>query len=115
MNRKMTYWKVILVSYLFLFCRAEPLLDRIKADRTVVVSPVFDKVHFDDLHVERYIPFSHGFDWAMWCTYEHFSSEWVKKMDESQPGKYVKRASKEAIETASQNVSQVTLDCRQYR
>uniref|UniRef100_A0A3Q4HHJ6 Polypeptide N-acetylgalactosaminyltransferase n=1 Tax=Neolamprologus brichardi TaxID=32507 RepID=A0A3Q4HHJ6_NEOBR len=49
---------------------AEPLLDRIKADRTVVVSPVFDKVHFDDLHVERYIPFSHGFDWAMWCTYE---------------------------------------------
>ncbi|XP_013766746.1 probable polypeptide N-acetylgalactosaminyltransferase 8 [Pundamilia nyererei] len=66
---------------------AEPLLDRIKADRTVVVSPVFDKVHFDDLHVERYIPFSHGFDWAMWCTYEPFSSEWVKKMDESQPGK----------------------------
>ncbi|CAI5664896.1 unnamed protein product [Oreochromis niloticus] len=66
---------------------AEPLLDRIKADKTVVVSPVFDKVHFDDLHVERYIPFSHGFDWAMWCTYEPFSSEWVKKMDESQPGK----------------------------
>lgn len=90
--------------YLFLFCRAEPLLDRIKADKTVVVSPVFDKVHFDDLHVERYIPFSHGFDWAMWCTYEPFSSEWVKKMDESQPGKYVKHASKEAIETASQNL-----------
>uniref|UniRef100_A0A3Q3CVE9 Polypeptide N-acetylgalactosaminyltransferase 8 n=1 Tax=Haplochromis burtoni TaxID=8153 RepID=A0A3Q3CVE9_HAPBU len=59
---------------------AEPLLDRIKADRTVVVSPVFDKVHFDDLHVERYIPFSHGFDWAMWCTYEPFKNCWGKKL-----------------------------------
>ncbi|XP_027128848.1 probable polypeptide N-acetylgalactosaminyltransferase 8 [Larimichthys crocea] len=66
---------------------AEPLLARIKADRTVVVSPVFDKVHFDDLHVERYIPASHGFDWALWCMYESFRPEWLKMDDESQPGK----------------------------
>ncbi|XP_020494769.3 probable polypeptide N-acetylgalactosaminyltransferase 8 [Labrus bergylta] len=66
---------------------AEPLLARIKADRTVVVSPVFDKVHFDDLHVERYIPASHGFDWALWCMYESFGKEWYKMDDESQPGK----------------------------
>uniref|UniRef100_A0A3P9H1B6 Polypeptide N-acetylgalactosaminyltransferase n=1 Tax=Oryzias latipes TaxID=8090 RepID=A0A3P9H1B6_ORYLA len=66
---------------------AEPLLARIKADRTVVVSPVFDKIHFDDLHVEKYIPFSHGFDWEMWCTYEPFSPDWLKAKDESQPGK----------------------------
>ncbi|XP_026166997.1 probable polypeptide N-acetylgalactosaminyltransferase 8 [Mastacembelus armatus] len=65
----------------------EPLLARIKADRTVVVSPVFDKVHFDDLHLEQYIPSSHGFDWAMWCMYESFSPEWLKLEDESQPGK----------------------------
>ncbi|XP_037538976.1 probable polypeptide N-acetylgalactosaminyltransferase 8 [Nematolebias whitei] len=66
---------------------AEPLLARIKADRTVVVSPVFDKVHFDDLHVERYIPSSHGFDWALWCMYESFSPDWLMMSDESQPGK----------------------------
>lgn len=66
---------------------AEPLLARIKADRTVVVSPVFDKVHFDDLHVERYLPASHAFDWALWCMYESFSPQWVKMADESQPGK----------------------------
>lgn len=66
---------------------AEPLLARIKADRTVVVSPVFDKVHFDDLHVEKYYSFAHGFDWALWCIYESFSPEWYKKQDESQPGK----------------------------
>lgn len=72
--------------------RAEPLLARIKADRTVVVSPVFDKVHFDDLHVERYIPASHAFDWALWCMYESFSPQWEKMADESQPGKYVEQA-----------------------
>jgi len=69
--------------------RAEPLLARIKADRTVLVSPVFDKIHFDDLQVEKYIPFSHGFDWALWCMYESFSPNWLKMEDESQPGKYV--------------------------
>ncbi|XP_035521617.1 probable polypeptide N-acetylgalactosaminyltransferase 8 [Morone saxatilis] len=66
---------------------AEPLLARIKADRTVVVSPVFDKVHFDDLHVERYNPSSHGFDWALWCMYESFSPAWLNMADESQPGR----------------------------
>lgn len=55
------------------------------------MSPVFDKVHFHDLHVERYIPASHGFDWALWCQYESFRPEWFKMEDESQPGKYVEQ------------------------
>ncbi|TDH09134.1 hypothetical protein EPR50_G00083510 [Perca flavescens] len=46
---------------------AEPLLTQIKADRTVVTSPVFDKVNFDDLKVIPYQPASHAFDWALWC------------------------------------------------
>lgn len=75
--------------FLYVFFRAEPLLARIKADRTVVVSPVFDKVHYDDLHVERYISSAHGFDWATWCLYESFNKEWSQTLDESQPGKYV--------------------------
>ncbi|XP_054865307.1 probable polypeptide N-acetylgalactosaminyltransferase 8 isoform X1 [Amphiprion ocellaris] len=66
---------------------AEPLLARIKADRAVVVSPVFDKVHFDDLHVEQYIASAHAFDWALWCMYESFNADWLKMDDESQPGK----------------------------
>ncbi|XP_029378272.1 probable polypeptide N-acetylgalactosaminyltransferase 8 [Echeneis naucrates] len=66
---------------------AEPLLARIKADRTVVVSPVFDKVNFDTLHVERYEASSHGFDWALWCMYESFNPEWLNMKDESHPGK----------------------------
>uniref|UniRef100_A0A3Q2CEH3 Polypeptide N-acetylgalactosaminyltransferase n=1 Tax=Cyprinodon variegatus TaxID=28743 RepID=A0A3Q2CEH3_CYPVA len=65
---------------------AEPLLARIKADRTVVVSPVFDKVNYDDLHVEKYMPFAQGFEWALWCMYEPFKPDW-NEGDESQPGK----------------------------
>lgn len=66
---------------------AEPLLARIRADRTVVVTPVFDKVHFDDLHVEKYLSSAHGFDWALWCMYESFSLNWMRHGDESKPGK----------------------------
>ncbi|GAA6090825.1 probable polypeptide N-acetylgalactosaminyltransferase 8 [Tachysurus ichikawai] len=66
---------------------AEPLLAQIKADRTVVVSPVFDRVNYDDFEVVLYQPYAHGFDWALWCTYVFFSPEWYKHNDGSTPGK----------------------------
>lgn len=67
--------------------RAEPLLARIKEDRTLVLTPVFDKVHFDDLTVTRYWPSADAFDWALWCMYESFRPEWYALQDETQPGK----------------------------
>ncbi|XP_039880931.1 probable polypeptide N-acetylgalactosaminyltransferase 8 isoform X1 [Simochromis diagramma] len=66
---------------------AEPLLTQIKADRTVVVSPVFDRVNFDDLKVITYHPNAHAFDWALWCMYESFTPEYYKLNDGSLPGK----------------------------
>ncbi|KAL4006073.1 hypothetical protein ACER0C_005786 [Sarotherodon galilaeus] len=66
---------------------AEPLLTQIKADRTVVVSPVFDRVNFDDLEVIEYPPTAHGFTWALWCMYEGFTPEYYKLNDGSLPGK----------------------------
>ncbi|XP_069020981.1 probable polypeptide N-acetylgalactosaminyltransferase 8 [Embiotoca jacksoni] len=66
---------------------AEPLLARIKEDRTVILSPVFDKIGFDDLTVTSYTSAAHGFDWALWCLYESFSPEWYALKDESLPGK----------------------------
>ncbi|XP_026167884.1 probable polypeptide N-acetylgalactosaminyltransferase 8 [Mastacembelus armatus] len=66
---------------------AEPLLTQIKGDRTVVVSPVFDRVNFDDLRVFKYSPAAHAFDWALWCMYESFSPEYYKVNDGSLPGK----------------------------
>ncbi|XP_069561488.1 probable polypeptide N-acetylgalactosaminyltransferase 8 [Brachyistius frenatus] len=65
----------------------EPLLTQIKADRTVVVSPVFDKVNFDDLKVIPYSPAAHAFNWALWCMYEGFWPEYYKPNDNSLPGK----------------------------
>lgn len=66
---------------------AEPLLTQIKADRTVVVSPVFDKVNSDDLNVTTYHPNAQAFDWALWCMYESFTPEYYKLNDGSLPGK----------------------------
>ncbi|KAM9335022.1 putative polypeptide N-acetylgalactosaminyltransferase 8 [Symphorus nematophorus] len=66
---------------------AEPMLTRIKEDRTVIVTPVFDNVGFDNLKVNAYIPAADAFDWALWCMYESFSPEWYALKDDSQPGK----------------------------
>ncbi|XP_043963713.1 probable polypeptide N-acetylgalactosaminyltransferase 8 isoform X1 [Gambusia affinis] len=66
---------------------AEPLLARIKEDRTVILTPVFDKVGFDDLMVIPYRTSADGFDWTLWCLYEGLGPEWYALKDESQPGK----------------------------
>nr|XP_055048779.1 probable polypeptide N-acetylgalactosaminyltransferase 8 [Misgurnus anguillicaudatus] len=66
---------------------AEPLLARIKADRTIVLSPVFDKIKFDTMDVVQYQPSTHAFDWALWCMYENFRPEWYELNDPSEPGK----------------------------
>ncbi|XP_052399304.1 probable polypeptide N-acetylgalactosaminyltransferase 8 isoform X2 [Carassius gibelio] len=66
---------------------AEPLLARIKADRTVVLSPVFDKVLFDTMEVKKYNALAQAFDWNLWCMYESFRPEWYKNKDPSEPGK----------------------------
>ncbi|XP_051786762.1 probable polypeptide N-acetylgalactosaminyltransferase 8 [Erpetoichthys calabaricus] len=66
---------------------AQPVLARIKEDRTVIVSPVFDRVNFDTLKLVKYATAAHAFDWALWCMYESFLPEWYKETDESIPGK----------------------------
>ncbi|XP_054632267.1 probable polypeptide N-acetylgalactosaminyltransferase 8 isoform X2 [Dunckerocampus dactyliophorus] len=66
---------------------AEPLLTQIQADRTVVASPVFDRVNFDDLEVTNYPAAAHAFDWALWCLYESFSPDYYLLKDRSLPGK----------------------------
>uniref|UniRef100_A0A673NMQ2 Polypeptide N-acetylgalactosaminyltransferase n=1 Tax=Sinocyclocheilus rhinocerous TaxID=307959 RepID=A0A673NMQ2_9TELE len=71
----------------FLSFRAEPLLARIQSDRTLVLSPVFDKVNYYDLQVTKYFASAHGFDWALWCMYVGFPQKWYDQKDPSQPGK----------------------------
>lgn len=66
---------------------AEPLLTQIQKDRTVITSPVFDRVNFDDLQVVKYQPAAHAFDWALWCMYEGFWPQYYEAKDSSLPGK----------------------------
>uniref|UniRef100_A0A8C1JMF0 Polypeptide N-acetylgalactosaminyltransferase n=1 Tax=Cyprinus carpio TaxID=7962 RepID=A0A8C1JMF0_CYPCA len=68
----------------FLSFRAEPLLARIQADRTLVLSPVFDRVNYYDLQVTKYATSAHGFDWALWCAYVGFPQKWYDQNDPSQ-------------------------------
>ncbi|KAM9470772.1 putative polypeptide N-acetylgalactosaminyltransferase 8 [Clarias gariepinus] len=65
---------------------AEPLLAKIKANRKVVLSPVFDRVEFDTLEVTPYYPNAHAFDWQLWCLYESFRPDWYELNDPSIPG-----------------------------
>uniref|UniRef100_A0A8D0HGN4 Polypeptide N-acetylgalactosaminyltransferase n=1 Tax=Sphenodon punctatus TaxID=8508 RepID=A0A8D0HGN4_SPHPU len=64
---------------------AEPILSRIKEDRTVVVSPVFDNIRFDDFELLEYAVAADGFDWALWCLYELLPPEWYALNDETAP------------------------------
>ena len=52
-----------------------------------MLTPVFDRVNFDDLLVTHYHPSAHAFDWALWCMYESFRPEWYALKNESLPGK----------------------------
>ncbi|XP_048371923.1 probable polypeptide N-acetylgalactosaminyltransferase 8 [Sphaerodactylus townsendi] len=64
---------------------AEPILSRIKEDRTVIISPMFDNIHFDDFELVQYDVAADGFDWALWCLYEPPPEDWYALKDETAP------------------------------
>ncbi|XP_030325287.1 probable polypeptide N-acetylgalactosaminyltransferase 8 [Calypte anna] len=64
---------------------AEPILSRIKEDRTVIITPVFDNIRFDDFELVQYSVAADGFDWALWCLYEPLPVEWYNLKDETAP------------------------------
>ncbi|KAM9578272.1 putative polypeptide N-acetylgalactosaminyltransferase 8 isoform 2-T2 [Guaruba guarouba] len=64
---------------------AEPILSRLKEDRTIIISPVFDNIRFDDFDLLQYSVAADGFDWALWCLYEPLPAEWYALKDETAP------------------------------
>uniref|UniRef100_A0A672P8N5 Polypeptide N-acetylgalactosaminyltransferase 8 n=1 Tax=Sinocyclocheilus grahami TaxID=75366 RepID=A0A672P8N5_SINGR len=86
-NRTPAVFIHILLQICSFSFRAEPLLARIQAERTLVLSPVFDSVNYYDLQVTKYLASAHGFDWALWCIYVGFPQKWYDQNDSSQPGK----------------------------
>ncbi|XP_078405474.1 polypeptide N-acetylgalactosaminyltransferase 18-like isoform X3 [Cetorhinus maximus] len=55
---------------------AEPILSRIKEDRTRIISPSFDNIKYDNFEIEEYPLAAQGFDWELWCRYLNPPKEW---------------------------------------
>ncbi|XP_062970908.1 probable polypeptide N-acetylgalactosaminyltransferase 8 [Cynocephalus volans] len=66
---------------------AEPILARIQEDRTVIVSPVFDKISFDTFKLNKYELAVDGFNWELWCRYDSLPKAWVDLRDVTAPVK----------------------------
>ncbi|XP_039111686.1 probable polypeptide N-acetylgalactosaminyltransferase 8 [Hyaena hyaena] len=66
---------------------AEPTLARIQEDHTVIVSPVFDNIHFDTFELEKYALAVDGFSWKLWCRYDPLPKDWIDQHDVTAPVK----------------------------
>lgn len=53
----------------------------------MIVSPVFDKIHFDTLELEKYALAVDGFNWELWCRYDSLPKAWVDLHDVTAPVK----------------------------
>lgn len=79
--------------------RAEPILARIQEDRTVIISPVFDNIHFDTFVLEKYDLAVDGFNWELWCRYDALPQAWLALHDTTAPVKYVSGGSGNLVST----------------
>ncbi|VCX36529.1 unnamed protein product [Gulo gulo] len=66
---------------------AEPILAWIQEDHTVIVSPVFDDIHFDTFELEKYALAVDGFNWELWCHYAPLPKAWFDLHDAIAPVK----------------------------
>ncbi|XP_055011860.1 polypeptide N-acetylgalactosaminyltransferase 18-like [Boleophthalmus pectinirostris] len=64
---------------------AEPILQRIKEDRTRVVSPSFDNIKYDTFEIEEYPLSAQGFDWELWCRYLNPPKSWWSQRNQTAP------------------------------
>ncbi|XP_028812363.1 polypeptide N-acetylgalactosaminyltransferase 18-like [Denticeps clupeoides] len=64
---------------------AEPILQRIKDDRTRIISPSFDNIKYDTFEIEEYPLSAQGFDWELWCRYLNPPKSWWSKSNNTAP------------------------------
>uniref|UniRef100_A0A671PF06 Polypeptide N-acetylgalactosaminyltransferase n=1 Tax=Sinocyclocheilus anshuiensis TaxID=1608454 RepID=A0A671PF06_9TELE len=64
---------------------AEPILQRIKEDRTRIISPSFDNIKYDTFEIEEYPLSAQGFDWELWCRYLNPPKSWWNLKNSSAP------------------------------
>nr|XP_020459932.1 polypeptide N-acetylgalactosaminyltransferase 18-like [Monopterus albus] len=73
------------MTLFFSFAMAEPILQRIKEDRTRVVSPSFDNIKYDTFEIEEYPLSAQGFDWELWCRYLNPPKSWWTQHNHTAP------------------------------
>ncbi|XP_028856421.1 polypeptide N-acetylgalactosaminyltransferase 17 [Denticeps clupeoides] len=64
---------------------AEPVLARIREDRSRIVLPSIDNIKYESFEVERYENSGHGFNWELWCMYISPPKQWWDEGDTSAP------------------------------
>uniref|UniRef100_A0A8C5DXG5 Polypeptide N-acetylgalactosaminyltransferase n=1 Tax=Gouania willdenowi TaxID=441366 RepID=A0A8C5DXG5_GOUWI len=64
---------------------AEPVLARIKEERTRIILPSIDNIKHNSFEVERYENSGHGYNWELWCMYINPPKQWWEAGDVSAP------------------------------
>ncbi|XP_023678709.1 polypeptide N-acetylgalactosaminyltransferase 9-like isoform X2 [Paramormyrops kingsleyae] len=63
----------------------EPILTRVKEDRTRIILPAIDNIKYNTFEVQQYANAAHGYSWGLWCMYISPPQAWLDKGDESAP------------------------------
>uniref|UniRef100_UPI00398F1D45 polypeptide N-acetylgalactosaminyltransferase 9 isoform X2 n=1 Tax=Pristiophorus japonicus TaxID=55135 RepID=UPI00398F1D45 len=63
----------------------QPVLSRIKEDRTRIILPAIDNIKYNTFEVQQYANAAHGYNWGLWCMYIIPPQEWLDKGDEAAP------------------------------
>ncbi|KAL0965647.1 hypothetical protein UPYG_G00283930 [Umbra pygmaea] len=64
---------------------AEPVLTRIRDDRSRIILPSVDNIKYNTFEVQQYANAAHGFNWALWCMYINPPQAWLDGGDEAAP------------------------------
>ncbi|XP_048467714.1 polypeptide N-acetylgalactosaminyltransferase 9 [Rhincodon typus] len=65
--------------------KVQPVLSRIKEDRTRIILPAIDNIKYNTFEVQQYANAAHGYNWGLWCMYIIPPQDWLDKGDETAP------------------------------
>ncbi|CDQ88315.1 unnamed protein product [Oncorhynchus mykiss] len=67
------------------FDRSEPILTRIREDRTRIILPSIDNIKHNTFEVQQYANAAHGYNWGLWCMYIIPPQAWLDRGDQTAP------------------------------
>ncbi|XP_071029169.1 polypeptide N-acetylgalactosaminyltransferase 9-like [Oncorhynchus clarkii lewisi] len=64
---------------------SEPILTRIREDRTRIILPSIDNIKHNTFEVQQYANAAHGYNWGLWCMYIIPPQAWLDRGDQTAP------------------------------